>query len=254
MTAVGDIVRHIAFFRTTTHRGLEIFRLLVESEDIDLDRLLRQNIHNTGNLDIIETIPDRMEVDNQIAIFDCRNHFSGAKTPTLPGLSSNITNIALIHPEPESRHSAFLIGFSDFLSWPVVAPELHTRLLAQSRAHSLRDPNYRYSRVALVERCCAYLADQFELSISVRMLAQMLNTNHNTLTYVFKREMGLPPLAWQRKLRLEAAARQLRLTDRPISAIAADYGYDLPANFATAFRRHFGITPNSYRKHELRKH
>ena len=226
---------------------------MIESEDMDLDRLLRHNIHNTGNLDVIETIPDRVEVDNQIAIFDCRNHFSDSNAAKLPQLSTEFTNIALIYPEPGYRDSAFMIGFSDFLSWPVIAPELHARLLAQSRAHSLKDPNYRYSRIALVERCCAYLADHIEQSVSVRILAQMLNTNHNTLTTVFKREMGLPPLAWQRKLRLESAARQLQLTDRPISVIAADFGYELPANFATAFRRHFGVTPQNYRKHELRK-
>jgi len=226
---------------------------MVESEDMDLDRLLRQSIHGTGNLDIIETIPDHSEVDNQIAIFDCRNHFSGAMAPKLPQLSANFTNIALIYPEPANRRSAYSNGFSDFLSWPVIQPELQARLLAQSRAHSLRDPNYRYSHITLVERCCVYLADRIDLSVSVRTLAQVLNTNHNTLTTVFKREMGLPPLAWQRKLRLESAARQLRLTDRAISIIAAEFGYDLPANFATAFRRHFGMTPQSYRKHELRK-
>lgn len=244
------VVRHIVFFRTTTHRGLETFRLLVESHDRGLDRLLRNSIHNTANLDFFETSPKKETVNNQIVIFDCRRRLSDRTGATLPSPGTVSSKIALIDPEPVSRQNAYMVGFADFLSWPILAPELFARLLAQSRSHSLKDPNHRFSRVALVERCCAFMADQIASSVSVRSLAQMFNTNHNTLNEMFKREMGLPPLAWQRKLRLESAARQLRLTDSPINVIAADHGYDLPANFTTAFRRHFGITPHNYRKSE----
>ena len=247
---VRNVVRHIVFFRTTTHRGMETFRLLVDSDDRGLDRTLRNTIRNTANLDFFEMPPEGGTIDSQIVIFDCRHRFSGAGALAMPELSTGSSHIALINPEPGSRHDAYRTGFSDFLSWPLLAPELHARLLAQSRAHSLKDPRHRYSRVALVERCCAFMAEQIATSISVRSLAQKFNTNHNTLNELFKREMGLPPLAWQRKLRLERAARQLRITDAPINVIAADHGYDLPANFTTAFRRHFGATPHDYRKSE----
>lgn len=247
---MNNVVRHIVYFRTMTHRGLETFRLLVDSKDRNLDLLLRENIHNTVNLDFFETPPDSDMVDNQIVIFDCRQHFQVTSLPAVPNSVTPFTNIALINPEPSSRRNAYLIGCADFLSWPILAPELCARLLAQSRAYSLRDPKHQYSRVTLVERCCAFMAEQIASSISIRLLARKFNTNHNTLNEVFKREMGLPPLAWQRKLRLERAARQLRLTDAPINVIAADHGYDLPANFSTAFRRHFGVTPHEYRKYE----
>lgn len=247
---VRSVVRHIVFFRTTTHRGLETFRLLVDSDDRGLDRMLRNTISNTANLDFFEMPPENGSIDNQIVIFDCRYRFAGPGAVAQPDTVAAHSHIALINPEPMSRHTAYLTGFADFLSWPILAPELHARLLAQSRAHSLRDPRHRYSRVALVERCCAFMSEQIASSISVRSLAQRFNTNHNTLNELFKREMGLPPLAWQRKLRLERAARQLRLTDAPINVIAADHGYNLPANFTTAFRRHFGSTPHEYRKHE----
>ena len=250
-THVRSVARHIVFFRTTTHRGLETFRLLVDSDDRGLDRMLRNTIRNTANLDFFEMPPESGTIDSQIVIFDCRHRFSGAGAAALPELNSGSPHIALITPEPGSRHDAYRTGFADFLSWPILAPELYARLLAQSRAYSLRDPRHRYSRVALVERCCSFMADQIATSISVRSLAQKFNTNHNTLNEAFKREMGLPPLAWQRKLRLESAARQLRLTDAPINVIAADHGYDLPANFTTAFRRHFGATPHDYRKSEI---
>lgn len=234
-----------------THRGLETFRLLVDSQDRDLDLLLRENIHNTANLDFFETPSDAEQVENQIVIFDCRQRFPAAASLVAPNSGVTRSNIALINPEPGSRRHAFMIGYTEFLCWPILAPELCARLLAQSRASSLRDPRHRYSRVTMVERCCAFMAEQIaSSSISIRLLASKFNTNHNTLNEAFKREMGLPPLAWHRKLRMERAARQLRLTDAPINVIAADHGYELPANFSTAFRRHFGVTPFEYRKPE----
>lgn len=247
---VRNAVRHIVFFRTTTHRGLETFRLLVDSEDLDLDRLLRKVIRNTVNLDFFETSSERDKIQNQIVISDCREHRLEQGTPSLPECGTDIANIALIVPDPRCRQSAYMTGFADFLCWPIIAQELFSRLLAQSRACSLRDPTHRYSRVAMVERCCAFMEEHIASSISIRSLARKFNTNHNTLNEMFKREMGLPPLTWQRKLRMERAAHQLRLTDAPINIIAADHGYEAPANFTTAFRRHFGTTPHQYRKHE----
>ena len=218
-----------------------------------LDQLIRRNIHSATKIDIVETTSGDMVTDNRIVIFDCRRRFPDLNNKLLPQPDAAHSNIALIGPEFSSRHDAYMIGFADFISWPVLAPELYARLLAQCRAQSLKDPKYRYSRVTLVERCCSYLADNISRDISVRVLAQMFNTNHNTLNEAFKREMNLPPLAWQRKLRLEGAARELRLTNTAISVIAANFGYHLPGNFTTAFRRHFGVTPHDYRKSESLK-
>ncbi|WP_158285670.1 helix-turn-helix domain-containing protein [Pseudohoeflea suaedae] len=215
-----------------------------------LDRLLRGSIRNGSKFDIVETLPASGETEKRIVIFDCRRHLRGLTgTPNLkPGAGQS--NLGLIDAQTDSRQDIYLAGFADFLSWPLVAPELHVRLLAQCRAQSLKDPAYRYSRVAMVERSCAYMAENIGSNVSIRALADMSNTNHNTLNATFKREMGLPPSAWQRKLRLESAARQLRLTNTPVSVIAADFGYDLPCNFTTAFRRHFGVTPYNYRNTE----
>lgn len=250
---LGHVARHIAFFRTTTHRGLETFQLMVQSDDMGLDGMLHHNIRSATKFDLVGTKPDSDLADNKIVIFDCRRQFPDFNTVPLTQPSAAHSNIALIEPAPSNRHNAFMIGFADFLSWPVLASELYTRLMTQCWTQSLRDPQYRYSRVTLVERCCAYLADNISQAVTVRALAQILNTNHNTLNVTFKREMGLPPSAWQRKARLEGAARQLILTNTPVSVIAADFGYDLPSNFATAFRRQFSMTPHHYRKTEARK-
>ncbi len=226
---------------------------MVQSEDRGLERVLRQNIRNTATLDIVEARGDLEGIGKHIVIFDCRRQFPDISHAPPPVSGNRYTTIALIEPDPGNREDAFRTGFADYLSWPVLAPELYARLLALCRAQSLTSPTYIYSRIGLVERCCSYLAANIAEAIAVQALAQMFHTNHNTLNEMFKREMGLPPSAWQRKLRLEGAAHQLRMTSAPVSVIAADFGYELPSNFATAFRRHFGVTPHQYRKAEARK-
>lgn len=247
---IGSIVnvRHVVFFREKNNIGHNIFEIMLQSNDSELDIMLLKTIYSAPSLDVVAEKYPSEDDENKILITDCRDDFLNFKKNYQIQSCSVQFSIALIDPDINSRRNAFMVGFSDFLSWPILGPELYVRLLAQCRAMLSQYPQYRYSRVSLVERCCTYLVDHIAQSISVQALAQMFNTNHNTLTKQFNREMGLPPLAWQRKMRLEGAARRLLTTDAPITTIAGDFGYDSPGNFATAFRRHFGVTPLNYRK------
>lgn len=242
------VVRHIVFFRMATHRGLENFELMLKSDDIRLDHILRQNIHQSAAFDVISENEITMAPRNQIIIYDCRRRLNGFQGSVISQNNAANGNIALIEPERINRRDIYEGGFADFVSWPVLGPELQIRLMAQCRSMSYNDPRHVYSRVALVERCCGYLIENITQTLSIFALARMFNTNHNTLTIAFKREMGLPPSAWQRKMRLEGAAQQLLATDLPVNVIAEQFGYELAANFATAFRRHFYTSPLRYRK------
>lgn len=241
------VVRHVAFFHATTHRGLETFQLTVRSEDMGLSGLLRHSLFSPNTPEILYAATGVEEVC-QIVIHDCRRNRPQLDDQFFAATNPCRTNIALIEPERLNRHAAFAGGFADFVSWPVLAEELYARVLGQCRSLSLRDGHFRYSAVPLVERCCVHLMQNLAQDMSVDALARLFNTNHTTLTTLFNRETGLPPIAWQRKMRLEGAARELTASNAPITAIAERFGYELPANFATAFHRHFGVTPRHYRR------
>jgi len=55
-------------------------------------------------------------------------------------------------------------------------------------------------------------------------------------------------LTWWRMTR---AARLLRESDAPLSAIARQVGYESPFAFSHAFKRLFGQSPNQYRLAEV---
>lgn len=58
---------------------------------------------------------------------------------------------------------------------------------------------------------------------------------------------GRPPLAYLSWWRMTLAARLLRESDAPLSAVARQTGYTSEYAFANAFKREFGIAPGRYR-------
>ena len=65
----------------------------------------------------------------------------------------------------------------------------------------------------------------------------------------FTATVGRPPLAYLTWWRLTTAARLLRDTDAPLSAVATRVGYRSEYAFAHAFKRQFGLAPGRYRNH-----
>jgi len=80
-------------------------------------------------------------------------------------------------------------------------------------------------------------------------MARQLGTNETKLSEVFKTLMGQTIFDYHQVLRMEKARDMLQNTELSITQIAYELGYDYPANFATAFRRYFQITPRSARRY-----
>lgn len=62
-----------------------------------------------------------------------------------------------------------------------------------------------------------------------------------------RRFTGCSPARLARIVRLRAAAEQLRTSELPVAAIAADQGFSDQAHLTRQFRAHFGTTPNAFR-------
>jgi AraC family transcriptional regulator len=66
---------------------------------------------------------------------------------------------------------------------------------------------------------------------------------------VFRGMTGLSLAGYVRAVRLARAARQLRHTDRPVTDVALEAGYEAPEAFTRAFREAFGAAPTTFRAH-----
>ena len=67
------------------------------------------------------------------------------------------------------------------------------------------------------------------------------------LVRLFKRWVGVPPIAYANRRRAERAAVLLSGTDDPVASIGADVGWPDPSHFARRFRHEYGVSPRTYR-------
>jgi AraC-like DNA-binding protein len=83
---------------------------------------------------------------------------------------------------------------------------------------------------------------------TVAGLADRAGLSRTVFAQRFTALVGRPPLAYLTWWRMTAAARLLRETDGPLSAVARRCGYASEFAFAKAFKREFAVTPGAFRR------
>ena len=86
--------------------------------------------------------------------------------------------------------------------------------------------------------------------ISVSELASMAGLSVSHYAALFHRATGYGTLEYQTRLRMGEARELLDTTERTITSIARQVGYDDPLYFSRQFRRIHGTSPSVYRLHD----
>jgi len=88
------------------------------------------------------------------------------------------------------------------------------------------------------------LEEQFVSPPTIGELARYIGLNEAKLMHDFKQLFGQTIFDFTQNLRMDQAKHLLEKTERSITEIAFDVGYEYASNFTTAFKRRFGITPS----------
>jgi len=83
-------------------------------------------------------------------------------------------------------------------------------------------------------------------------MARIANLSRSGLLRTFRRATGQPPIAYLINRRMEAAMGLLRGSDRTITEIAFEVGFEDANYFTRQFRKTIGMTPRGYRTSESR--
>lgn len=96
----------------------------------------------------------------------------------------------------------------------------------------------------------AYIDANLEGDLSVDALSRIANFSRFHFHRQFAAYVGVPVARYVQLMRLRRAARGLASRE-PCSVLdaALDAGFDSPESFSRAFRRAFGMTPSSFRRH-----
>lgn len=97
-------------------------------------------------------------------------------------------------------------------------------------------------------RCTEYLRDHLAENVTIEELARLVRLSPFHFARLFKASTGLPPAAYQRRLRCQRAQEMLRSSDFEIGQIAFSVGYETPQAFARMFRAETGTSPTEWRR------
>jgi AraC-like DNA-binding protein len=83
---------------------------------------------------------------------------------------------------------------------------------------------------------------------TVEDLARCSGVSRATLAKRFSEVVGEPPIAFLTGWRLALAADLLRAPETTVARVARAVGYSSPFTFSTAFKRHYGYSPQDHRR------
>jgi AraC-like DNA-binding protein len=130
----------------------------------------------------------------------------------------------------------------------IITLELVSEALATIRPPTAREDGRR-ADMLLLNKACDVIETELAGELLVEAIASEVGVGIATLRRLFRKVYGCTISEYIQARRLDAA-RTILEEGGTISSAAASAGYTSPANFSTAFRRRFGITPRRARAGE----
>jgi AraC-like DNA-binding protein/DNA-binding LytR/AlgR family response regulator len=100
----------------------------------------------------------------------------------------------------------------------------------------------------LVRQAMAYLHEHYADSISRADLARHVALSADYLTFCFRKELGVTPVAYLNRYRVNQAKQLLADPSKSITEVALEVGFSDSGYFSRVFRREVGISPEAYRQ------
>lgn len=110
-----------------------------------------------------------------------------------------------------------------------------------SNLHSRQETSYS-------ELAKKYIEQNIDGDINVASIAEVVNISVGHLHEVFKKDMGITPAAYIQVCRCEKAKLYLVNTNKNITDITFELGFNSTQYFATCFRKYTGLTPSQFRE------
>lgn len=121
-------------------------------------------------------------------------------------------------------------------------------ILAYLMSETALIPRDRHSHTDIGYQLISYISTYFQNPLTLDKIAQELHFNKYYISRVFSDKLHCSFPEYLNRLRLDHAARALRETDRSITEIWQDSGFESQKTFNRTFLSCYGMTPSQYRK------
>ena len=114
--------------------------------------------------------------------------------------------------------------------------------------HMGKKENYSASSQARLQLMMQYIHQKFAYNISLSDIADQAKVSKSTALNLFQRYLGISPVTYLVNYRLQEAAKLLASTEKKVTVISKDTGFDNVDYFCKAFKKYYKLTPTEYRK------
>lgn len=114
--------------------------------------------------------------------------------------------------------------------------------------HMGKKKNYSASSQARLQLMMQYIHQKFAYNISLSDIADQAKVSKSTALNLFQRYLGISPVTYLINYRLQEAAKLLASTEKKVTVISKDTGFDNVDYFCKAFKKYYKLTPTEYRK------
>jgi transcriptional regulator GlxA family with amidase domain len=101
---------------------------------------------------------------------------------------------------------------------------------------------------ARIGRAIAAILDCPSTDHSVTSLAREAGMSRSAFARDFRATLGVTPMEFVTRIRLNLARRLLVSTVRSVETIAAEIGFSSRSHFSRVFRDHYGTDPSTFRR------
>jgi len=112
----------------------------------------------------------------------------------------------------------------------------------------LNEPQILEVHSDCIEDVMKYIREHISEPLDRETLAAVAGFSVPHFHRVFTSHVGESAISYVRRIRLERAARKLRMGAVDITEVALAAGYDTHAAFGKAFKQQFGLSPSEFRQ------
>lgn len=123
-----------------------------------------------------------------------------------------------------------------------------TEVLAQVEATLARSKPFGGEAQRVVRQAMAYIHEHYAEALSRQDLARQIGVSERHLNRCFHQELGLPPMTYLNRYRVQCARELLERGDQSVTEVALTVGFSDSNYFGRVFRQEVGISPGLYQR------
>lgn len=120
--------------------------------------------------------------------------------------------------------------------------------LMPTTAGSIAKQGRGFSNQALLSSVREYMELHYAENLTLEQLSKLAMMQKSYFLQQFKKRYGVSPVRYLNLIRMETAKLLLTETDKRVTEIASEVGFNHPAYFSEMFLKTVGISPTQYRK------